>query len=220
LKIAFDEHVPIVLVRVFKAFAGEKTFTRIAGNHEVSCSRDYNPKPGEKGFGSKSDVPWIEKFAATGGKVIVSGNTRMKQVPHERLALTNAGMIVIFFESRWSNWNFFRKSALLLHWWPVVAKKLRTAKPKEFWCIPCAWDERGKLRELSNDDEKKLKIERQIGARERVRQERAEKRALKSVTAIAAKSDADLVDLMNHKARDDEASQSDQRKPEERQGGA
>ena len=67
-------------------------------------------------------MPWIEKFAAAGGKVIISGNTKMRQVPHERLALVEAGMIVVFFENRWNGWNFFRKCALLLHWWPVVAK--------------------------------------------------------------------------------------------------
>jgi hypothetical protein len=32
-------------------------------------------------------VPWLKRFAADGGKVVISGDTKMKSVPHERLAL-------------------------------------------------------------------------------------------------------------------------------------
>jgi len=200
LKVAFDENMPIVLVRVFQTFAGEKRFRLLSGNLVVESARDYVPKPGEKGHGERSDTPWIEKFAAAGGRVIVSGNTKMRQVPHERLALVQAGMIVFFFEARWSQWGFFRKCALLLHWWPVVVKKLKSAKPKEFWCVPCSWEANGKLRPLSNEDQKKLKIERQLADGDKIRVARATKRA-KEAVAAAGRQGGDLVDMMEKKAR-------------------
>lgn len=182
--------MPIALVRVFQTFAGERSLRRISGPIVVESAKNYLPKLGESGHGVKGDVPWIEKFAAAGGRVIISGNTKMRQVPHERLALVEAGMIVIFFENRWNGWDFFRKCALLLHWWPIVSKKMRTAKPRSFWCVPCAWDDKGKLRALSNEDQKLVRIERQVAAGEKIRADRARQRA-------ATKKARDLVDLMN-----------------------
>lgn len=213
MKVAFDENMPIALVRVFKTFAGERQLRRLSGSSLiVESALDYVPKPGEKGHGLKSDVPWIRKFAEAGGKVVISGNTRMRQTPFERLALIEAGMIVVFFENRWNGWNFFRKCALLLHWWPVVAKKLKTAKPKEFWCVPCSWDDKGKLRPLSNEDQRKLRMERQIAAGDKIREERARKRAAAAIKA--AKRSRDLVDLMHERAREDDAKRA-QQKPDE-----
>jgi hypothetical protein len=84
-------------------------------------------------------------------------------VPHERLALVELGFIVIFFENQWSGWKFFRKCALLLHWWPVIAAKIRSkrTKPGSFWHIPSNWPEKGKLKAVSNQDPKLLQIEAQ-----------------------------------------------------------
>lgn len=203
MKVAFDENVPIVLVRVFQTFAGERKLRRLSGSLIVHSAKDYLPQPGEKGHGIRGDTPWIEKFAAAGGKVIISGNTRMRQVPHERLALVNAGMIVIFFESRWNSWDFFKKCALLLHWWPNIVKKLKTAKPKEFWCVPCSWGEKGTLRRLSSDDQKLLKIEREKAAGEEIRKARALKRAARALEAV--NDEGGLLKLMHREASADTA---------------
>jgi hypothetical protein len=159
LKIAFDENVPIALVRVFQTFASERQLRKISGNFEIRSAIDYTPRPGEPDHVPGSDVPWLKRFAADGGKVVISGNTEMKYVPHERLALIELGFVVIFFESQWSNWKFFRKCALLLHWWPVVARRIKRARPG-FWHIPCNWTENGRLRKVSSEDPKKLKLER------------------------------------------------------------
>jgi hypothetical protein len=159
LKIAFDENVPSAMVKVFQSFASERQLRKITGNFEIKSAADYTPRPGEPDYHSKNDVPWLKRFAADGGKVIISGDTGMKFVPHERLALVELGLVVIFFESQWSNWKFFRKCALLLHWWPVIATKIKKAKPG-FWHVPCNWSEKGKLRRVSNEDSRKLKLER------------------------------------------------------------
>lgn len=88
----------------------------------------------------------------------------MKYVPHERLALIEAKFVVLFFENQWSQWKFFHKCALLLHWWPVIAKTINRATPG-FWHIPSHFKENARLRKVSTDDPRKLKLERQQRAR-------------------------------------------------------
>jgi hypothetical protein len=178
LKIAFDENVPSAMVRVFQTFANERQLQKLLGGFVIESAATYTPKPGDADHAKHNDVPWIKRFAAAGGKVIISGNTAMKNVPHERLALVQEGMVVIFFEPRWNNWKFCSKCALLLHWWPVVAKKLKTAKPGTFWHIPLNWAENGKLRKASAEDPRRLKIERQLKAKIKPRKVSEQKAAV------------------------------------------
>ncbi len=162
MKVAFDENVPVALVRVFKTFASERQLRFLTKGLTIESSADYTPRPGDPDYEKNNDVPWVKRFAAAGGKVIVSGDVDMKTVPHERLALVEAGMVVIFFERQWSQWPFFRKCALLLHWWPLIADKVKRARKGSFWRVPCNFSLEGKLERLSNTDEKKLKIQRQL----------------------------------------------------------
>jgi hypothetical protein len=158
------------MVRVFQTFANERQLKNLVlGEFEVESAVDYTPKLGDSDYIKGSDVPWIKRFAAAGGKVIISGNTEMKNVQHERLALVQAGMIVFFFDGKWSQWKFFRKCSLLIHWWPEMAKKLKRAKPATFFHVPLNWSERSKIRKVSTDDPQKLKIEKQIKAGDRIR---------------------------------------------------
>jgi hypothetical protein len=110
-------------------------------------AQDYTPKRTDDDFVRDSDIPWLARFAADGGKIVISGDVSMRADPFERAALVDNGFVTIFFEKSWSDWNFFRKSALLLHWWPQVAKRIKIAKPGEFWCIPSAWID-GELRRI------------------------------------------------------------------------
>lgn len=142
----------------------------------------------------RSDVPWIERFAKAGGQVVITGNTKMKTDAFERLALLQAGMIVFFFENRWNGWLFWSKTSLLLHWWPLVIAKAKTARRGTFWHIPAEWPDFKKksrhLRQASTEDLKLAKIERQKADGVRIRAERAKKKAL-------AARPHDLVDLMH-----------------------
>ena len=153
------------MVRVFQTFASERQLRKLSGSFEIKSAADYTPRPGDPDYVPRSDVPWLKRFAADGGKVIISGNTEMKYVPHERLALIESGFVVFFFENQWSRWKFFRKCALLLHWWPIIAAKIKRAKAGSFWHIPSSWPEKGKLRAISNEDPRQLRIERKHAAR-------------------------------------------------------
>jgi hypothetical protein len=167
LKVVFDQNVPIGLVKVLQTFANEHQFRKISGNFEIKSARDYTPQPGDSDYLPKNDVPWLKRFADDGGKVVISGVIKMKNRVHERLALIEGGFIVIFFEAQWSDWKFWRKCALLIHWWPSIAAKIRRAKKASFYHVPCNWAEDGKLRWVSNKDPKLLKIERRAIARRR-----------------------------------------------------
>jgi hypothetical protein len=86
LKIAFDENIPMAMVRVFQTFAGERQFQKASTNLTIQSAADYTPKPGDRDYVKGSDVPWVRRLAAAGGKVVISGNTDMMWKPHERLA--------------------------------------------------------------------------------------------------------------------------------------
>lgn len=168
MKIAFDENMPHAMVRVFQTFTSEKSSKKLVGNFEILSAKDFTPAKSDADYVAKNDVPWIKRFHQAGGRVIISGNTEMKNVPHERLALIECGMLVIFFEPSWNNWGFFKKCAHLMHWWPVIAAKARSGKKGKFWHVPLNWQghDGGKLRAVSNRDPKELKLEQQAKSKE------------------------------------------------------
>jgi len=172
LKVAFDENIPAAMVRVFQLFARERQLQHLLTGLEIKSAKDYTPLPGDPDYIRKNDVPWLKRFAADGGRIVISGNTRMKKVPHERLALIEGNFVVVFFENRWSGWNFCRKCAFLLHWWPEIARTVKRAKPRSFFHIPSTWEDGAKLRRVSNADQRKLKMERQLSARPKPKKER------------------------------------------------
>ena len=88
--------------------------------------------------------------------------------PHERLALLEEKMIVVFFGRGWDNLKFFQKSAFLLNWWPIIAETVRRAKPATFWRVPAKWELEPGLTPISTADLKLEKILRQKAAQKRV----------------------------------------------------
>jgi hypothetical protein len=178
LKIAFDEHIPPTMVRVFQTFASDKQLLKLNADLVIEKAQLYYPKQHDPDYLKRNDAPWVRRFAASGGKVVVSGNTRMKIVAHERLAFVEEGVIVIFFENAWNNWKFFSKCSLLLHWWPMIVRQMQTAKPGSFWHVPATWPKttNAKLRSVPNHDLKLDKIERQKADQPKIRAERAAKK--------------------------------------------
>jgi hypothetical protein len=135
LKIAFDENIPVQMVRVFEVLGKEKRLKR--DGFEFVSAKDYAPKSTDSDYIRRSDVPWLTRFANAGGKVVVSGNTKMMDVPHEMEALRQHGFRVFLFERKWNDWDFFQKVSLLLYHWPAIAKKIksRSLKAGQFWRI-------------------------------------------------------------------------------------
>jgi hypothetical protein len=156
------------MVRVFQTFANERQLKKLIGSIAVTSAKEYAPKRSDRDYRPKNDEPWIKRFAADGGKVIISGDTRMRYVPHERLALVEAGLLVFFFDGKWSEWGFFHKCSLLIHHWPAIARRINRTKSSAkaaFWQIPLSWNEKAKLRKTSLDDPRKLKLEKRLKKR-------------------------------------------------------
>jgi hypothetical protein len=156
----------MAMVRVFEIFASEKTLKKLTGSFDIESAKKYTPKPTDGDYVKKNDVPWIKRFSNAGGRIIISGNTEMMNVPHERLALIENKMVTVFFESKWNNWGFFDKCGHLMHWWPVIAKKIKRAPDGSFWRVPCNWSAAsgGKLRKISNRDPRELRLEKRAKA--------------------------------------------------------
>ena len=96
MKIAFDENVPLGMVKVFQTFASERQLQKLSGGKfDVKSAKDYTPKHGDPAYVRGSDVPWLKRFAADGGRVVISGNTQMKSEPHERLAAAYDGDLAL-----------------------------------------------------------------------------------------------------------------------------
>ncbi|MCK1362551.1 hypothetical protein [Bradyrhizobium sp. 199] len=191
MKIAFDENVPIAMVKVFQTFANERQLKRRIGAFEITSATQYTPKPSDSDYLKKNDAPWIKRFAEAGGSVIISGDMEMRYVPHERLALVQAGMLVFFFDGKWSQWDFFRKCSLLIHHWPDIANRIKRGKAPAFWHIPLSWHDKAKLRKVSIDDPKTLKLERKARP-----QRPARKSTIKTVKASPPAAELTLLDLM------------------------
>jgi len=84
------------------------------------------------------DVPWIEDFAARGGRVVVSGDARMRNVALERAALEAAGLIAIFPGSKktFDALGRYGQIAYLIRWFPVIEKLAREAPVGTHYRLP------------------------------------------------------------------------------------
>jgi len=176
LKVAFDENMPAAMVRVFRSFHKEPSLRGIVKGFELEWAKDYTPSRDDPDYEAHNDVPWIKRYAAAGGRIIISGDVKMSSVPHERLALVQEGMVVVFFAPKWGGWQFCRKAALLLHWWPTILTHVRKAKPG-FYAVPCSWpEENAELREMSTEDMHLVKMQKQIAETEQKRRVRRARR--------------------------------------------
>lgn len=129
MKISFDENIPPLMAKVFQTLAQEKGVL----NAQICIAKDYRPAE------ERGDEHWVRRFAADYGNVVISGDTRLRSNVHERAALAECGLITYCFERRWSDVRFFTKSAMLLHWWPMIRDHMDTAAKGTCWEIPFVW---------------------------------------------------------------------------------
>jgi len=178
VKVAFDEHIPAALVRMFTGFAAERQFFRLTGGLEIKSAKEYAPTKDDDDYIRKSDAPWIRRFSEDGGRIIISGDSKMMSRPLERLALVQEGMIVIFFGQPWHGWRFFKKSSLLLHWWPKIMPMVASAPSPSFWRIPPSWSDDAEFESLPTTDKKLIRIQRQKAAQSEIAARRKRAREL------------------------------------------
>lgn len=101
--------------------------------HEICSAKDYRPT------GERGDAGWVVRFAEAGGDVIISGDVMMRSNVHERLALSETGLITYFWNKNWNRKSFFFKSAMLFNWWPRIDKHMQASQRGKCWEIPMQW---------------------------------------------------------------------------------
>lgn len=164
------------MARVLEGFLAAGGARKLERGLILKSARDYAPKPGEHDFAARSDAPWIKRFAQDGGEIIISGDRKMNERPHERLALIETGLVVVFFGTKWAGWKFNRQSALIVTHWPAIVRTVRRAPRPSFWRVPTTWDEIESLESVPHGDKRLQRIERQKASRESVAAERRARR--------------------------------------------
>ncbi len=130
MKIAFDENIPIQMVKVFQTLASDEGVL----NAKIVQAKKYRPAD------ERGDEHWVRRFASDHGQVVISGGTKMRSRIHERAALAQCGLVTYCFERHWSVTSFFTKSAMLLQWWPKVREHMDGAPKGSCWEIPFVWN--------------------------------------------------------------------------------
>src|SRR5258706_9398515 len=110
---------------------------------DVVLAKDYAKPP------AKSDTQWLIKFAADGGRVVITGDRDMRRRLDEQAALRDLGLIVFFFPPAWNNWNMMNKCAFLLKWWLAIIEKAEQSKPRDLWEMKLSWTSTGEFKDVT-----------------------------------------------------------------------
>lgn len=164
------------MVRVFETFAAERQLRRLVSNLIIESAATYRPSPSDADYLRKNDVPWIRRFADAGGQAIICNDHRMMKVPHERTALVEANLVVVFFERSWNQLPFTAKCAHMLLWWERIVSTIQHSSAPAFWKVPQKWELDEKLQRIPHDDVAKQRIERQLAEQPKKRAARAQRR--------------------------------------------
>jgi hypothetical protein len=91
----------------------------------------------------------MDSWAQKPARAIISGNVEMLDNPFEKQALQSLGLVTILFEGKWSQWDAYRKSSLVLFHFEKIIAKVQLARRDKFWVVPARFFEEAKLRNVS-----------------------------------------------------------------------
>ena len=165
------------MLRMFAGFNGERALRHIVDGVDIVHAQNYYPSELDEDYSAKNDAPWIRRFAEDGGRVVISGDVKMLQRPHEKLALLECNIAAVFFPKRWSEWPLCQKMSLLIHWWPTIVIQTKDAEAG-FFRVPESWPRKKEksLNRIPDGDLKMMKIERQKAMQSDVRKRRQKDR--------------------------------------------
>lgn len=93
---------------------------------------------------STEDEIWADAFKLFGGSIVISGDKKIAQKPHQALAFMQNGFASFFMSRKWSSMRGHLKVAHLAFWWPAIEKKIREGAEGRCFRVPCD-ERRGKL---------------------------------------------------------------------------
>lgn len=99
--------------------------------------------PNDHGEGTLSDVEWLTRFKAAGGRCIVTGDPKMRGRIAERAALQASGFVAIFPPSRGGWYSKLRKhgqAAYLLRWLHEIVRLAIEANDGDHFLLPPSFE--------------------------------------------------------------------------------
>jgi hypothetical protein len=157
VKIAFDENMPGSVVKTLQTIGEQRGFRRHFKGVQLVGAKQYAPAPADLDYRKNDDAPWLKRYKADRGKVVISGDVSMMDKPHELLAIQNHGLVAFFFPRVWNNWRFDRKSAFLIIWLDRIISQGKASKPGGLYRIPHDWKEAAELRVINAPGALRLK---------------------------------------------------------------
>lgn len=84
------------------------------------------------------DIDWIPDFARRGGRLIVSGDARMRQVQLERAALEASGLVAVFPSSKqfFDGLRKWMQAGYIMTWFPAILRLADEAPAGAHYRLP------------------------------------------------------------------------------------
>ena len=74
---------------------------------------------------SAPDPVWIRQLGIERDWIIISGDTRILSNPPIRRVWIESELTAFFFGEPWNNDQYWKKAAVLVEWWPLIAAQAR-----------------------------------------------------------------------------------------------
>jgi hypothetical protein len=88
--------------------------------------------------GRSKDEIWADVFKRFGGRVVISGDSKIAYKPHQAIAFIDNGFVSFFPEEGWNNLRGNERNALLVYAWPTIQEKILESNYGTCWRIPCS----------------------------------------------------------------------------------
>jgi hypothetical protein len=122
VKIRADEHVAPKIVQALRIIA-LSTGWELTGVREFHAARTM-------------DETWLPRFAAEGGRAIITADAHMLRRPHQIAAIQQSGVCGVILPPVWAQAKRNIQAASLIYFWPEIEATLTDAQSGEFWRLP------------------------------------------------------------------------------------
>ena len=124
MKIRADENVSPKIVQVLRLIS-------LGPGWELTGVREVHPP-------RTADQTWVPRFAAEGGRGIITADVNMLKRPHLMAAILASGVFGLLLPSAWAQARRHVQAASIIHFWPEIEATFSVAQPGEFWRMPAA----------------------------------------------------------------------------------
>lgn len=137
MKVRADEHVSPRIVRALREVV-------LSTGWELSHVRDVH--------GARTaDETWVPRFAAEGGKAIITADANMLARPHQILAIQQSNVVGLILPHTWATAKRHIQASSLIHFWPEIEALFSAAQPGDFWRMPKKLHRGGDMEKLDID---------------------------------------------------------------------